>query len=269
MSMSQLAIAVAQIAPGDNLAHNREAAADAVARAAVQGAKLVVLPEYSNYYATPFGPTLLANSEQLDGPFVSALQEAAATHDVTVVAGMLETGAQRVSNTLVVVDASGVVATARKQHLYDAFGQRESDWVEPGPVGQPTTFELAGFCFGLMTCYDVRFPEVARTLVDADANAIVVPAQWVPGPNKQLHWQTLLTARAIENLSFVIAAGHAAPSGIGCSMVVSPFGETLAQLGTEPSSAIVTLDEAAVAKARAANPALELRRYEVVPREVD
>src|SRR5690606_15344319 len=103
-----------------------------------------------------------------DGPFVGSLQTLATTHDVTIVAGLLERAAgSRVRNTVVAVDASGIRATYRKQHLYDAFGQTESDWVEPGALTAPETFVLGGLRIGLMTCYDLRFPEVARTLADA------------------------------------------------------------------------------------------------------
>ncbi len=267
--MGTLRVAVAQTAPGDDLAQNRAITSEAIADAAARGAQLVVLPEYSNYYATPFGPTLLENSEPLDGPFVTALQEAAAQHAVTAIAGMLETGAERVSNTLVAVNANGIITTSRKQHLYDAFGQKESEWVAHGPVGQASTFELGGFTLGLMTCYDLRFPEVARTLVDAGADVIVVPAQWVPGPNKQLHWETLLRARAIENISYVLAADHAEPNGIGLSQIIGPTGETLGAAGTTQGLVLATLDSEAVQRGREVNPALGLRRYRVVPREGD
>lgn len=267
--MSTLNVAVAQTSPGVGLEANRRLASAAIADAAACGVQLVVLPEYSNYYETPFGPTLLENAEPLDGPFVAALRAAAAEHSMTVIAGMLETGDERVSNTLVAVNASGIITTSRKQHLYDAFGQKESDWVEPGPVGQARTFALGQFTLGLMTCYDLRFPEVARTLVDARADVIVVPAQWVPGRNKQLHWQTLLAARAIENLSYVVAADHAEPSGIGCSQLIAPTGEVLNALGAEPGLATATLRRADIEHAREANPALDLRRYRVSPREDD
>src|SRR5690606_6563376 len=122
------------------------------------------------------------------------------------------------------VDGSGVRATYRKLHLYDAFGQRESDWVEPGRIAVPETFEVDGVRFALMTCYDLRFPEVARELVDTGAHAILVPAEWVRGPLKEHHWRTLLHARAIENTVFVAAADHPPPLGVGASMIVDPQG---------------------------------------------
>ncbi len=113
-----------------------------------------------------------------------------------VVAGLLERAddGRRVRNTVVAVAGDGIRAVYRKLHLYDAFGQRESDWVEPGEIAPPQTFETAGLRFGLMTCYDLRFPEVARTLADAAVDVALIPAEWVRGPLKEHHWRTLVQA---------------------------------------------------------------------------
>jgi predicted amidohydrolase len=160
-----------------------------------------------------------------------------------------------------------VVATYRKLHLYDAFGQRESDWIEPGEIAPPETFELDGLRFAIMTCYDLRFPEVTRTLADAGADAVLVAAEWVRGPLKEDHWRTLLRARAIENTCFVLAADHPPPLGVGWSMVIDPQGVELAAIGTTTDVAVAHLDVDAVARVRRVNPALALRRFRVVPRD--
>ena len=110
-------------------------------------------------------------------------------------------------NTLVAFGPAGdLVASYRKTYLYDSFGYRESDRLTAGD-GSPVTIKTDELTLGLMTCYDLRFPEFARLLVDADAEALVVPAAWVRGPQKEDHWATLLRARAIENTCYVIAAG--------------------------------------------------------------
>src|SRR5690606_2695577 len=128
-------------------------------------------------------------AEALDGEFVHTLTALAADYAVVIVAGLVEKAdGRRVHNAVVAVRGDGILAVYRKQHLYDAFGQTESDWVEPGELGEAATFELGGLRFGLMTCYDLRFPEVARTLVDAGADVLVVPAEWVHGPLKEHHW---------------------------------------------------------------------------------
>ncbi|NYD52992.1 putative amidohydrolase [Microbacterium pseudoresistens] len=242
--------------------------ADLIAAGAARGAKLVVLPEYSSYFVDPMDASLAENAERLDGEFVEALTRSAGAHEVLVIAGFVEgtDDGRRVRNTLVAVDASGVRAVYRKQHLYDAFGQTESTWIEAGDLDAPQVVELDGFTIGMLTCYDLRFPEVARTLVDAGADVIVVPSEWVRGPLKEHHWQTLLAARAIENTAYVLAADHPTPIGVGHSAVLDPQGVTLAAVGTAEGIAIAELDRAAIARTREVNPAVRLRRYRVTPR---
>jgi len=132
MSSSETAfgVAVAQFAPGDdqeaNLAEIRRLAGVAVQR----GASLVVFPEYSSFFPGDLGEAYLAQAQSLDGAFVDALRGIAAELGIHVVAGMVEAAqdGKRVSNTLVAVDPErGLVARYRKLHLYDAFGQRESE----------------------------------------------------------------------------------------------------------------------------------------------
>ncbi|MEV4688753.1 carbon-nitrogen hydrolase family protein [Microbacterium sp. LWH3-1.2] len=263
-----LPIGVAQFAPTADIAVNVETIAQLVATASDRGARVVVFPEYSSYFVDPFDASLAENAQELDGPFVEALTRLASQHEVTIVAGLLERASdgERVRNTAVAVDGTGLIAHYRKLHLYDAFGQRESDWVEPGEAGEPQTFELGGLRFGLMTCYDLRFPEVGRLLVDAGADVFVVPAEWVRGPLKEHHWRTLLHARAIENTVFVVAADHPPPLGVGNSLVVDPQGVELAAVGTSTDVAVAHLDVGAIERVRRVNPALRLRRFGVGPR---
>ena len=94
---------------------------------------------------------------------------------------------------------------------------------------EPVVAEVAGFSVGLMTCYDLRFPEHARALVDRGAEVLAVPAAWVAGERKVDHWRTLLRARAIENTVFVVAAAQPGPRYTGHSMVVDPLGDVLVE----------------------------------------
>ncbi len=261
-------VAVAQFAPTASRASNLSVIADAVETAVARGARVVVFPEYSSYFVDPFDDTLAENAEDLDGPFTVALRSLAAEHDVVIVAGLLERAddGRRVRNTVVAVAGDGIRAVYRKLHLYDAFGQRESDWVAPGEISPPETFEVDGLRFGLMTCYDLRFPEVARTLADAQVDVVLVPAEWVRGPLKEHHWRTLVQARAIENTVFVAGADHPPPLGVGHSMIVDPQGVVLAAVGTTTDVAVAHIDPDAIARVRRVNPALELRRYRVTPR---
>ncbi len=268
MNPSLLA-AVAQLAPTVDGARNREQIAALTADAARSGARLVVFPEESMLLAGDVEGRL---GEVVDAEwplFLAQLSLLAVEHELWIIAGGYEpTGSDRPYNTLVVVNPRGeVVESYRKLHLYDAFGQRESDWVEPGDLTAPETFEIDGLRFGLMTCYDLRFPEMGRTLADAGADVFLVPAEWVRGPLKEHHWRTLIHARAIENTVFVAAADHPPPLGVGNSMIVDPQGVEIAAIGTGTDVVVAHLDPATVERVRRVNPALQLRRMRVVPRD--
>ncbi|WP_022881290.1 carbon-nitrogen hydrolase family protein [Gryllotalpicola ginsengisoli] len=267
--MAELQLAVAQFAPGSDTEANL-AAIRSLARAAVaRGARLVVFPEYSSFFVNPVGAPFLDAAETLDGTFVTALGALADELDATIVAGMAERSEQpgRFSNTVVALaPGSGLVASYRKQHLYDAFGARESEWVAPGGLEEPQLFDVDGVRIGLQTCYDLRFPEVTRRIVDAGAELVLVPSEWVRGTLKEHHWRTLITARAIENTVYVAAADHVPPVGVGASLIVDPVGVTLAELGDETDAALASLSTQRLHEVRQMNPALELRRYTVVPK---
>ncbi|MDL9980897.1 carbon-nitrogen hydrolase family protein [Microbacterium candidum] len=266
MSTSSFAVAVAQFAPIADTDANLAEIARLAERAADRGARLVVFPEYSSFFVDPFDDSLAANAQPVDGQFATVLADLAGRLGITVVAGLVESAEDgRIRNAVVAVDGTGLLAAYRKQHLYDAFGQRESDWVEPGSLEPPQTFVLDGLTFGLQTCYDLRFPESTRVLVDAGADVILVPAEWVRGPLKEHHWRTLVTARAIESTAYVAAADHPPPLGVGHSMIVDPQGTTIASVGTATDVAVAHLDAEAIENVRRVNPALRLRRYRVVP----
>ncbi|MBD8868114.1 carbon-nitrogen hydrolase family protein [Nocardioides donggukensis] len=227
-------------------------------------ADLVVLPEaFARDFGSP-GEDISAWAEPQDGPFDVALRRFAGSTR-TVVAGMFEVSddPDRPWNTLLVRGAAE--AAYRKIHLYDSFGYRESDRLSAGEW-DPVLVEVGGFGVGLLTCYDLRFPELARDLVERGADLLVVPAAWVPGRTEEEHrrkidhWTTLARARAIENTTYVAAVGQAAPRYTGHSIVVDPLGEVLAEADGEPTVLTATLDADVIAQARAVNPSLANRR---------
>jgi predicted amidohydrolase len=264
-----IAIAVAQFAPGtdtdENLATIRALTTSAVAR----GARLVVFPEYSSYFSSELGQNFVDSAQSLDGPFMTGIAALAKEKAIHIIVGLVERidEPSRFSNTLVAISPVGDrIASYRKLHLYDAFGERESTWVRPGQIEPPELFDFAGFTVGLQTCYDLRFPEISRRLADAGATLILVPSEWVRGPLKEHHWRTLVTARALENTAYVAAADHAPPIGVGNSMIVDPMGVEIATIGEITDIAVATIDPARVNSVRAINPALALRRFGVVAR---
>jgi predicted amidohydrolase len=255
---STLRVTVWQHASDLDPAVNRKAL-DRVADLA-DGADLIVLPEaFARDFGDP-GSDLAPYAEPLDGPFAGRLAELASSHDVAVLAGMFEqsTETDRPYNTLVLAEP-GRRTTYRKIHLYDSFGYRESDSLTAGETS-PVVATVDGFRLGLMTCYDLRFPELARALSADGLDVLVVPAAWVAGPGKVMQWQTLLRARAIENVCWVVAAAQPGPRYSGHSMVVSPMGEVVAEAGEGEEIVSVTLALDAVQDARATNPSLANRR---------
>ena len=262
-------IALCQLPISPDPAVNLARVADALAAAAQQGADLAVCPEATQ---ARFGSDLRAVAEPLDGGFGSGLAEIARRTQVAVVAGVFEPAPDgRVYNTAVAYDASGArVAAYRKIHLFDSLGEQESAVVAPG--SEPVVADLAGIRAGFATCYDIRFPELARALAAGGAELIVVPTAWAAGLFKEEPWVTLVRARAIENTVWVAAAGQVpdpaspptrAPTGVGRSMLVDPMGVVRADLGPSPQVVVADLDSAVTAQVRAVLPSLEHRRADV------
>ena len=262
-------VTLAQLSVGEDLAANRRQALAAVDAAAAHGADLLVLPEYSSSF-DPRGVGR-GHAEPLAGEYVEALRDRAAATGVAVIAGTTLPGERPdlAINVVVAIDGAGAIVGAyRKVHLYDAFGQRESDRLEAGPAdAPPVVLAVAGLRFAVMTCYDLRFPEMARRLIDAGGQVLVVPAAWAAGALKAEQWRALAIARAIENTSVVIAVGQAGRGVVGRSLVVGADGVVHLELDAVPAVVSADVDPVALAAVRERNPSLANRRYAVVPRE--
>ncbi|MGH3447118.1 MAG: carbon-nitrogen hydrolase family protein [Nocardioidaceae bacterium] len=253
---------VVQLAAGTDAEANLESIRRLVRAAAGDGGELIVVPEAAMYDFgapdLPLGPP----AQSVDGSFVGALGSLARETSTTLVAGMFETSPDpdRPYNTLVVVGPDGeLVASYRKTHLYDSFGYQESERLLAGE-GKPVVVRVGDFSVGLQTCYDLRFPEFSRALVDAGADLLVVPAAWVRGPLKEEHWATLLRARAIENTVYVAAAAQTAPTYAGRSMIIDPMGVAMAALGDETGTAGAVVEPERLEAVRRRNPSLANRR---------
>jgi predicted amidohydrolase len=256
-------IAIGQLPGSPDIAANLATISDQTAAAAAGGAGFIGFPEYAMFKQPIRDEGFLEAAEPLDGPFADAIRGLARTHSIAIAVGIQERipDEDRAYNTLLMVDEGGRdVGAYRKLHLYDAFGGTESRWVRPGDVDQQLVFDLAGFRVGTMICYDLRFPEMARVLIDQGAEVILLPAAWTPGPRKEDHWRTMVHARAIENVAYVVAPGMAPPIGTGGSLIVDPMGVTLAELGEETGIAIAEVDRARLESVRTKNPALGHRR---------
>lgn len=256
----RMRVALVQLAAGLDPSANL---ADINRLASGRTADLIILPEAVMHDFGPIDTRLGPVAQDLDGPFVTALAELAWRVGATVIAGMFERSGDpdRPYNTLVAVGADGTLLAAyRKIHLYDSFGYRESDRLMAGEL-TATVIPVGDHTVGLMTCYDLRFPEHSRALVDAGATLLAVPAAWVRGPLKEDHWLTLLRARAIENTVYVAAAAQCGRQYCGQSALIDPLGVAVVALGADEGVAIGEIDQEWLAAVRARNPALQHRRW--------
>lgn len=263
-------VAAAQFAATDDKTQNLESMRQLLATAASHQADLIVFPENSMYsdHAKVHG-SKAAIAETINGDFANALRALATENNIAIVAGMTEVadGDQRTLNTLIHIERDGSFrGQYRKLHLYDAFGYRESDTVVPAKHANPLVFEMGGVRFGAMTCYDLRFPEMARVLSDSNVDAILAPSAWVAGPMKEMHWEILLRARAIENTSYVVGVGQTGPACTGQSMIIDPMGAVVSCAAEEPGVVFATVSADRVVAVRQKNPSVSNRRFDVTPR---
>ena len=269
----ELALAQLEIEPGA-VETNLTRAAEAVAAAAANGADLVVLPEQFvvGFFAFDDYPVHAAG---FDDALFGRLATMAADNDVGLVAGTtvedLSASAasgydvpaeEGYANTAVFFDREGDRrGVYRKHHLF-GYDSAESELLVPGE-GLPTV-DFEGLTVGMTTCYDLRFPELYRRLVDRGAELVVVPSAW-PYPRVE-HWKTLGRARAIENLCYVATTNGAGafPDAettlCGRSTVYDPWGTTVASVGAEPTRLTATVDPQQVRDVRDSFPALDDRR---------
>ncbi|MEU9332787.1 carbon-nitrogen hydrolase family protein [Streptomyces sp. NPDC048290] len=264
-------VAAAQFAPTGDAAANLAVIEEMTAEAVAAGAELVVFPEES-MLPSDFGDETDAQLRELAvahwEPFLQGLARIARTHGIAVIAaGYEDSGTALPYNTMAAVDADGeVLGLYRKMHLYDAFDYKESRRIQRGDTG-PVVVRIGDFNVGLVNCYDIRFPEFTRSLVEMGADLLAVSAAWVKGPLKEDHWQTLLRTRAIENTCWVVASSLTTPDCIGMSMAVDPLGVVRAALGEEERSLLVAdADKDRIDRARTVLPVLRNRRIIIGPR---
>jgi predicted amidohydrolase len=253
---------------------NIDRAREAVANAAANGADLVALPEQFvvGFFAFDEYPTHAAG---LDDPPFDRLAAMAADYDVGLVAGSTVEdlaasatagydvpASEGYANTSVFFDRHGrQQGVYRKQHLF-GYESAENELLVPGETLGVVEFE--GVTVGTTTCYDLRFPDLYRRLVDRGVDLVVVPSAW-PYPRVE-HWTTLGRARAIENLCYVatVNGSGAFPDAetelCGRSTVYDPWGTAYVSTGAEPATIAAEIDPDHVASVRASFPALDDRR---------
>ena len=267
-------VAAIQMNSGPDIGANLELAGKLLAEAAADGCKLAVLPE--NFALMPErGRDKAKYAEEPGiGPIQDFLAQSAADNDLWLIAGSMPLVSpgiddERVYGACPVFDADGNArAMYRKIHLFDVDlvengeSYRESNSMYPGD--DAVTVETPAGCVGLTICYDLRFPELFRRLVDDGASLFTVPAAFTVTTGKA-HWHTLLRARAIENLAYVIAPGQYGRhpddrSTFGHSLICDPWGRVLAERAEGNAVVAADIDPELPARLRREFPALSNRR---------
>jgi predicted amidohydrolase len=270
--MTDLRIAAAQLNSQDDVAKNLAVVERLAGEARRQGASALLLPEnFAFMGGSDEQRRAVAEAVDGDGPILSALRRLSREHDLTVIGGGFPertADPDRPHNAAVVVGPDGEVkAVYRKIHLFDVEvgdGQsyQESAAVTPGAT--PVVVEIQGVPVGLSICYDLRFPELYRRLVDLGAEVLLVPAAFTLVTGKD-HWHVLLRARAIEGQCYVVAAAQwgTHPRGratFGKSLIADPWGDVIAQASEGVGLVTATLDRERLRQVRARLPSLQHRR---------
>ncbi len=238
-----------------------------VSEAASNNALLCAFPEFMMFYTNSSqSPKQLADlSETIDGDFVSTLAKSAKENHIHVVGSFYEKSEKkdRVYDTSFVIDKCGkVTSTYRKIHLYDALGFKESDKMIAGSkIAKPVKTSIGKV--GMMICYDLRFPEMSRSLATAGSEILVAPSAWVKGNLKEEHWITINKTRAIENGCYVIAPDQVGNIYCGRSLVVDPYGKILLDMKKKHGIGFVDIDLNNVQQTRKILPLLKNRRTDV------
>ncbi len=256
-------VAVGQFAVGPEWQKNASTCVGLMAEAVLAGTDLLVLPE-AVLARDDNDPDMSVKSAQpVDGRYVEQLREESRKNGMTTVLTLhIPTRQGRAANTLLALRSGEIVAQYQKVHLYDAFSVQESRLVDAGKELAPL-LEVAGMKVGLMTCYDLRFPEMALSLALAGAEVIVLPAAWLKGPHKEAHWATLLAARALDTTCYLAASGECGSKNIGHSRVVDPLGVTIAAAAEAPELIFAELRAERVTAVRQMLPVLNNRRFAI------
>jgi len=272
MEPETLRVAAVQLQSQDNVEQNLEVCRRLLGDARRDGAQLVLLPENFAYFGDPAGKQRCAERlADTAGAIQGALSELARAAEVFLVAGGFPEASGdplRPFNTALAYGPDGrLICSYRKIHLFDVALRDGTVLAESASTSAGeslVTFDIGRFRVGLSICYDLRFPELYRGLVQRGANVLLVPAAFTVHTGKD-HWHALLRARAIESQAFVIAAAQWGkhPQGrttYGHSLIVDPWGTVVAEASDKIGTVTATLDLEYLEQVRASVPCLAHRK---------
>ncbi len=235
--------------------------------AAKRDAQLCAFPEFMMFYTTSSQSSakLASLAETINGTFVKTIANAAKENSIEVVGTFYEKSKKknRVYDTSFLISKKGkIISKYRKIHLYDALGFKESNKMTPGSkITSPSKTSIGKL--GMLICYDLRFPEMSRTLASSGSEILVVPSAWVKGKMKEEHWITLNKTRAIENGCYIIAPDQVGNIYCGRSVAVDPYGKILLDMKKRQGIDFVDISLDKVKQTRKVLPLLKNRRTDL------
>ncbi|HCI52058.1 MAG TPA: acyltransferase [Gallionella sp.] len=267
-SVNAFKVAAIQMASGPNVAGNLSEAKRLIARAAEQGARLVVLPEFFAIMGMKEQDKVAVREIAGTGPIQKFLSDTARQHKIWLVGGSIPLAASvpdKVLNSCLVFNDEGQqVARYDKIHLFNlSMGNESYDEAQTIEAGNQVVVVDTPFGrIGLAICYDLRFPELFRAMKEVDL--IVLPAAFTETTGK-MHWEILVRARAIENLAYVIASAQGGyhvngRETHGNSMIVGPWGRILDRLPRGSGVVMAEVNPSYQASLRTGLPALQHRK---------
>jgi len=264
-------IALIQLNSRENKEENITKALQYIDEAALKGAEFILLPEYIDYMGDV--SKKLSIAETIPGPTSIRFSEKAKEHGIYINIGSMHEfidGKQAYNTSVLFDDMGDMIGKYRKVHLYNAefedrISSKESDHIKAGD--ELVTAETKFGTVGLTICYDLRFPELYRSLALQGSKIIFAPAAF-PSYTGSLYWETLLKARAVENQCFVVATGQIGKSSedttcYGNSLIVDPYGTVVAKAAEGEGVTIHEINLASVDEMRHNMPTFSHRRPDV------
>lgn len=263
-------VATIQMHSGDDLQANLQQAGELIRQAANEGAEFVLLPEFFPLISDDDKAKVGLMEKPGTGPLQDFLGQQATDNNIWLMGGTISIDCgetERIYNSCILYTPEGIASHSyNKIHLFDVSVDRDESYNESNSIAPGQDLVVANTPlgnFGMTVCYDLRFPEMYRKLVDMGANIFTVPAAFTYATGKR-HWQMLLQARAVENLCFVIASNQTGNNTQtrrtwGHSMIIDPWGDVLACIEDEPGVAIAEIDLKRVTELRQSFPTLEHR----------
>jgi predicted amidohydrolase len=260
-------VAVVQFKASTKKETNLKTIINYISKASQNKATLVAFPEFIMFYTslTQTPQQLASLAETINGNFVNTIAKKAKEDHIEVIGSFYEKSSKkdRVYDTSFVINKLGkVISTYRKIHLYDALGFRESDKLTSGSkITRPVKTSIGKV--GMMICYDLRFPEISRSLATSGSEILVVPSAWVKGKMKEEHWLAINKTRAIENGCYIVAPDQVGNIYCGRSIVVDPYGKILLDMKKKQGISYVDIDLKKIKQIRNVLPLLKNRRTDI------